>query len=308
MDTYILDIQKMSTEDGPGIRTTVFFKGCNLKCSWCHNPESIAFYRQKYWIKDKCIGCYSCKQVCPNSAVEFSDNGLVFDEKLCVFCLLCSEECPTNAIEVKGQAVETEYLVNELLKDKAYYNSSGGGVTLSGGEAAMHWEYVLTLVKRLKEEGLNVALDTAGNYPYSILQKLLPYLDLILYDIKIMDNQKHKEYTGAENTLILQNAKKLGSIDYPKVWVRTPIIPRCTDNKDNIREIGKFIKENMPSVEKWELVSFNNLSKEKYRLLGREWKFRDAELMEKKTMEDLCKVANGYVKNAEWSGATKLEV
>lgn len=308
MDTFILDIQKMSTEDGPGIRTTVFFKGCNLRCAWCHNPESIPFYRQKYWVKDRCMGCHSCVECCPNGALSFLEEVLVTDESKCKLCLKCVEECPTNAIEVKGEKWEIDTLVKELLKDKVFYDKSGGGVTLSGGEAVFHYEYVLPLLKKLKEEGIHIALDTAGCYPYQFLQKLLPYVDLLLYDLKHFDNEKHKEFTDAENTLILQNAKKLGKLAKPKIWIRTPIIPQSTDSVENIVAIGKFIKEFMPNIEKWELVSFNNLSKEKYRLLGKEWSYADLPLIEKRVMESLCLVAKKYVKNAIWSGATKLEV
>lgn len=308
METFISDIQKMSTEDGPGIRTTVFFKGCNLKCIWCHNPENIPFYRQKYWLKDRCIGCFTCRDVCPNGAISFHEDGLVFDEKLCVFCLVCADSCPANAIEVKGQSISVQELIKELLKDKAYYEVSGGGVTLSGGEPVLHWEYIEPLVQELKRQGVHVALDTAGNYPYHILQKLLPYIDLVLYDIKAVDSEKHKEMTGLENTQILQNAKRLGAQSSVEVWIRTPIIPGYTDESKNIEAIGKFLKQNMPDITKWEMLSFNNLCAHKYRLLGKEWALKDAEFISRSKMEQLCKTARKYVKSAIWSGATKAEV
>lgn len=307
METYILNIQKMSTEDGPGIRTTVFFKGCNLRCAWCHNPESIPFYRQLFWHKDKCMGCQSCINSCPKEALSFIEGELIVDDKKCDMCLICVEECPTNAIEVKGEKWEIEALVNEIMKDKAFYDNSGGGVTISGGEAVFHIDYVLPLLVELKNKGVHIALDTAGSYPYQFLQKLLPNVDLVLYDLKHFDNEKHKQFVGSENTLILQNAKKLGKLDYPKIWIRTPIIPESTDTVENIAAIGKFIKEFMPKIERWELISFNNLCKDKYKLLGREWKYADAPLIEKRKMENLTQVAKKYIKNAMWSGATKLE-
>ncbi|MFW5780533.1 MAG: glycyl-radical enzyme activating protein [Bacillota bacterium] len=308
METYILDIQKMSTEDGPGIRTTVFFKGCNLKCKWCQNPESIPFYRQKYWVKDKCIGCLSCKEACEINAIDFDEEGLKKDDKVCNFCLKCAEECPTNAIEVKGRKIEIQELVKELMKDKVFYDKSNGGVTLSGGEAALHWEYAYELLKELKKRDVHTALDTAGCYPYRILQKLLEYTDLILYDIKHIDNERHKELTGVENKLILQNAKRLGSLEKPEIWVRTPIIPDATDSEENIKGIGKFIKEHMKNIEKWELVAFNNLSREKYKLLEKQWEYKDTQLMEKEKMQKLTELAKKYHKNATWSGATRVEV
>ena len=308
MQTYILDIQKMSTEDGPGIRTTVFFKGCNLKCFWCHNPESIAFYRHIFWLEERCMGCQSCVKVCPKKAVSAEPEGMKIDEKICDFCNLCVEECPMNAIEIKGEEISVEELVKELMKDKAYYDASGGGVTLSGGEAVLNWEYALPLLKELKQRGIHTAIDTAGCYPFPILQKLLPYTDLVLYDLKHIDNMLHNEFTGMENTLILQNAARLDKLKSPKVWVRTPIIPGATDTEENIRGLAQFIKNNMPNIEKWELVSFNNLSKQKYKLLGKEWQYNDAELITKQKMQNLCNIAKSITNKAMWSGATKLEV
>ncbi len=308
MQTYILDIQKMSTEDGPGIRTTVFFKGCNLKCLWCHNPESIAFYRHIFWLEERCMGCQSCVKVCPKKAVSAEPEGMKIDEKICDFCNLCVEECPMNAIEIKGEEISVEELVKELMKDKAYYDASGGGVTLSGGEAVLNWEYALPLLKELKQRGIHTAIDTAGCYPFPILQKLLPYTDLVLYDLKHIDNMLHNEFTGMENTLILQNAARLDKLKSPKVWVRTPIIPGATDTEENIRGLAQFIKNNMPNIEKWELVSFNNLSKQKYKLLGKEWQYNDAELITKQKMQNLCNIAKSITNKAMWSGATKLEV
>ncbi|MDD4316370.1 MAG: glycyl-radical enzyme activating protein [Clostridia bacterium] len=308
MRTYILDLQKMSTEDGPGIRTTVFFKGCNLKCAWCHNPESIAFYRHIYWLEERCMGCQSCVSICPKKAIT-SENGIIsIDARLCDFCMKCVEECPMNAIEVKGMETSVEELVKELMKDKAFYDASGGGVTLSGGEAVLNWEYLLPLLQQLKQRGVHTAVDTAGCYPFPILQKLLPYTDLILYDLKHIDNVLHNEFTGVENTLIFQNAARLGKLKSPKVWIRTPIIPGATDTKENIIGIAKFIKENMPDIERWELISFNNLAGQKYKLLGKEWQYKDVELLTRTKMESLCALAKKQVKKAMWSGATKSEV
>jgi pyruvate formate lyase activating enzyme len=306
MEDYILDIQRMSTEDGPGIRTTVFFKGCNLKCRWCHNPESIAFHRQKYWVKDKCIACFSCLEACPNHAITFDPEGMHIGPD-CNFCLNCFHACPANAIEVKGEALSVDKLFSELLKDESYYRESGG-VTLSGGEAVLHNDYLFELLKRLKAVNIHTAIDTAGHYPYEMLERLLPYTDLLLYDLKLYDSTLHKHFTGVDNDLIKENAKRLGKIDYPKIWIRTPIIPDATDSEENIKHLGEFIRDNLPNIEKWELVSFNNLSREKYRLLGQIWEYQQAELITKAKMVRLTKIAQDYVDKAIWSGATKLEV
>jgi pyruvate formate lyase activating enzyme len=254
------------------------------------------------------MGCQSCVKVCPKKAVSAEPEGMKIDEKICDFCNLCVEECPMNAIEIKGEEISVEELVKELMKDKAYYDASGGGVTLSGGEAVLNWEYALPLLKELKQRGIHTAIDTAGCYPFPILQKLLPYTDLVLYDLKHIDNMLHNEFTGMENTLILQNAARLDKLKSPKVWVRTPIIPGATDTEENIRGLAQFIKNNMPNIEKWELVSFNNLSKQKYKLLGKEWQYNDAELITKQKMQNLCNIAKSITNKAMWSGATKLEV
>lgn len=308
MQTYILDIQKMSTEDGPGIRTTVFFKGCNLNCKWCHNPESISLSQHIFWLKDRCMGCHTCLKVYPNNAITLQSDGIKIDGKLCNFCGKCVEECPMNALEIKGQVMDPTDLISELMKDKAYYYTSNGGVTLSGGEVVLSHQYAIEVLRELKKRGVHTAIDTAGCYSFSLLENLLPYADLILYDIKHIDNVKHKELTGVENTLILENAKKLGAMQAPKVWIRTPIIPSSTDSEENIIGIANFIKENMPHVEKWELVSFNNLGKQKYNLLGKEWFYKDTPLITKGKMQKLCEIANDITNKATWSGATKLEV
>lgn len=308
MENYILDIQRMSTEDGPGIRTTVFFKGCNLKCRWCHNPESIAFNREKYWMPDNCMFCLSCQEACPEQAIYFDEQGMNIDDKLCAFCLTCADVCPSNAIEVKGKKIDIDELVYELEKDSSFYKHSQGGITLSGGEALLQSDYLLELVKKLKEKSIHLALDTAGHYPFEKLEKLLPYIDLILYDLKIFNDEEHKKYTGVTNKLILENAIKLGKIETPEIWIRTPIIPGATDSNENIEALGQFINSNLPRVSKWELLSFNNLSKEKYRYLGLNWDYTQTELISKDKMIKLCQTAQRYISNATWSGATKLEV
>jgi pyruvate formate lyase activating enzyme len=308
MEDYILDIQRMSTEDGPGIRTTVFFKGCNLKCLWCHNPESISFQKEKYWIRDKCMGCNSCKDECPSQAISFDGEGMKVDNELCSFCLNCVEVCPTNALELKGEKIEVDALVHELMKDLSFYKNSNGGVTLSGGEAVLHQNYLIQLLKKLKEKSIHIAIDTAGRYPFEMLEKLIPYTDLILYDLKVYDSNLHKKYTGVDNALIKENAIKLGKLSKPEIWIRTPIIPNSTDSEENIEALGAFIRDNMPNISKWELLSFNNLSKEKYRLLGSVWDYEKEELLQKEKMIKLCQIAQKYVNKATWSGATKLEV
>ena len=180
----ILEIIRMSTEDGPGIRTTVFFKGCSLNCSWCHNPESISLKPQIQWLGTSCIGCGICVETCPEKALKKTEEGITINRSLCNGCGLCTEECPTTAMELLGKKWNIHDLACELVKDRAYFEPSGGGVTLSGGEAALQNDFCLALLKELKVRGIQTALDTCGQVPQALLASLLPYVDILLYDLK----------------------------------------------------------------------------------------------------------------------------
>ena len=312
----ILEIIRMSTEDGPGIRTTVFFKGCSLACGWCHNPESIHPKPQIQWIETSCIGCGICVETCPEKALARTDQGIAINRMLCTGCGLCAEECPTTAMELLGKKWTVHDLADELVKDRVYFEQSGGGVTLSGGEAALQHDFCLTLLKELRRRNIPTALDTCGQVSQPVLAALLPYVDILLYDLKEIDPGKHKIFTGAGNEKILANAifaahfKK--AHPYPKtLWIRTPVIPGATDTVENIRGIGDFIEANMAgAVERWELCTFNNLCRDKYQRLGMNWSFADDDLPERTGMEELTRVAQSRVTPSIvcWSGSTKLKI
>jgi pyruvate formate lyase activating enzyme len=301
MEALILDIQRMSTEDGPGLRTTVFFKGCNLRCPWCHNPESISRKPDLNWYRQRCINCGLCVRACPQGAVSRGPEGVRFDRGLCRACGACAEECPNGAIELKGRPIQVDALAGELLKDRAYFGAEGG-VTFSGGEAMLQREAVLALAKALKGEGLHIALDTAGCYPFAYLEEILPWIDLVLYDLKIFDSEAHRSVIGADNAVILENYRKLAEMRFP-LWVRTPVIPGATDSGENIHAVGGFIAS-LPPPEKWELCAFNNLCRDKYERLDREWAYRGAELTKKAHIENLAAIARRYTPRAEYSGTT----
>ena len=266
----IFDIQRNSFVDGPGIRTTVFFKGCNLKCAWCHNPESQSAKPQMMFYKDKCTGCGKCKSVCP------------YHLEQCELCGKCTLYCPVDARKVCGKEHTVDEVLKEVLKDKAFYETSGGGVTFSGGECMLQIDFLAEILKKCKENGIHTAVDTAGHIPFESFEKILPYTDLFLYDIKIFDSQKHKQYVGVGNELILENLKKLFERK-AKLWIRIPIIPDVNDSIEEIQKIKDFLKT-IGTPEKIELLPYHAMGENKYRAIGKEpqiFKTPDAENMKR---------------------------
>ena len=312
----LLEIQRMSTEDGPGIRTTVFFKGCTLKCRWCHNPESISPHPQVYWMANQCIGCKTCLTVCPEGALAFSEKGNQIDRNRCTGCGLCAQECPAGALSLWGETWELDDLFAEVIKDRSYFETSGGGVSMGGGEPTLQAAFIRKFLSRLKAVGIHTALDTCGMCNSDVIKGLLSCSDLLQFDLKVMDPKKHKALTGAANDTIIENLISVGdtmrSKGHPaKLWIRTPIIPGATDTAENIQAIGAFISENLDGlVNRWELCAFNNLCKDKYLRLSLDWAYKDCDLLSKLEMEKTAAVArNSGVDPAivRWSGSTKLE-
>ncbi|MEN6594668.1 MAG: glycyl-radical enzyme activating protein [Clostridiaceae bacterium] len=285
-----LDIQRMSSEDGPGLRSTIFFKGCSLACAWCHNPESIQKKFQVHWLSARCIGCGTCLNVCPNGALSQTEEGIQIDRRLCTGCYTCFSACPTLALEGKGQDAEPAELCRELLKDRAYFGRDGG-VTLSGGEALLQ-EGAIELLRLLKAEGVQTAVDTCGMLFTEQLERALPYTDILLYDLKIMNDSDHERWTGRGNSMILRNlgVAALWAKGNGRLWIRTPIIPGATDSVENIRAIGERISA-IGGAERWELCAFNNLCTDKYKRLDIDWAFKDTPLVSKRHMQELLEVA-----------------
>lgn len=306
---FIFNIQRFSTEDGPGIRTTVFFKQCPLNCIWCHNPESILNERQLEWFKHKCIGCNTCIELCKYKALTFNENGLKIDRELCISCAECSDECPSTALHMWGEYWNLDDLFYEIQKDKIYYTQSKGGITVSGGEPTIQSDFILEFLKMCKENSIHTTLDTCGYAPEHIYKKLFPYVDLVLFDIKEIDSEKHQRFTNISNDLILKNAiwiAKYLNNNNKKLWVRTPIIPNYTATEENIKGIGEFIVNELNSVERWDLLCFNRLCTEKYSRLGINWILKDEPLLIQKEIEYFVKIAESTgVKNVHWSGLTR---
>lgn len=312
----ILEIQRMSTEDGPGLRTTVFFKGCSLNCAWCHNPESILTKPQIQWIESRCIGCKLCIETCEHQALSTGPDGIIIDRERCTGCGACVEECPSTAMELLGRSWSVEALCAELIKDRVFFEKSDrGGVTLSGGEVALQAPFAAELLKRIKDQGLHTAIDTCGEVRAETLEILLPHADLVLFDIKGIACEDHRHWCGSGNERILKNAAHI--CDYinkhetpAELWIRTPVIPGATDSEACIRGIGRFIAEKLNGVARWELCAFNNLCRDKYKRLDLDWRFDQSELMCRTAMEELAEAARDSGVDpsiVHWSGPTMLE-
>ena len=301
----ITNIQRCSTEDGPGIRTTVFFKGCPMKCSWCHNIETIDPKPILVWYEVKCIGDEACVRACPEDALTLTPDGLKIDRTKCKVCGTCEDACPTGAVKVMGKVWASDDLVKELLRDKVFFETSHGGVTLSGGEATYQPQFTLEVAKGLKMEGVHVALDTCGYCSEKVFRDLLPYIDLVLYDLKVMDPKKHKEFTGVPLDTVLTNAQIVAESGKP-IWIRTPVIPKHTDDEENIRAVARFILKNLPTVERYDLLAFNRMCIDKYALFDLEYPLKDYDLISEETMEHLAQLARDEgLQNVVWSGMTK---
>lgn len=252
MRANIFDISKASYVDGPGIRTTVFFKGCNLKCAWCHNPESQSKKTEMLFYKNRCTGCGKCKEKCAYSLEK------------CDFCGRCVLFCPHDAREICGKEYTVDEVFYEIVKDKSFYEASGGGVTFSGGECMLQIDFLEEILKKCKNEGIHTALDTTGHVSFDKFERILPYADMFLYDVKIVDFEKHKKYVGAPNELIFDNLKRLIALR-KRVWVRVPVIAGINDTAEEILAIKELAK----GAEKIELLPYHAMGEHKYEALGK---------------------------------------
>ena len=283
----IFDIKKFAVHDGPGIRTTVFLKGCPLACWWCHNPESINLKPELVLFENKCIGCGECFKVCPVEAHEVLKDGTrVYHRDKCLLCGKCTETCYAEALVMEGKEVTVEEVMVELRKDIPFYENSDGGITLSGGEPLLQHSFSLAILKQCKEEELHTAIDTCGHVPWRICEEVLPYVDLVLYDFKHTDSVKHKLYTGVRNELILENLVKMGEYGIP-IEVRMPIIPTINDDKETIVATSIFLKP-VKNITRVELLPYHRLGESKYKRLEMEYKAEGLQPPEKERMNEIA--------------------
>lgn len=300
---HVTNIQKFSIHDGDGIRTTVFFKGCPLKCRWCHNPETQRYEKELQYDASKCTGCGSCIAACPEHAIapDPRTHLPVTDPEKCVQCERCTIYCPNALREIVGRDYTAQELVKEVKKDIMFYEDSGGGVTLSGGEVmAMDIDYILDIAERLKKEDITLTIDTCGFAPWEKFEKLLPYTDTFLYDIKMMDPEKHREYTGVDNRLILDNLKKLASRG-ARIYIRIPTIRGLSGTAANMQETIDFLKDNSISPARVNLLPYHDTGSHKYAKVGMAY---EGAALEKPTDEEM----NEYVRMFKAAGFTDTRI
>jgi pyruvate formate lyase activating enzyme len=264
----VFNIQKYSVHDGPGIRTTVFLKGCPLHCPWCHNPEGIAYRPEIVVLESRCIGCGQCRLACRHGAVSPGEGALPSRIDLCELCGACVEACPTEGRQIVGQERSVGEVLETVLQDRVFYEESGGGVTFSGGEPLSQPEFLMELLVSCRERGLHTAVDTCGLARVDHLLAIAPLTDLFLYDLKFIDDAKHAHYTGVSNAVILSNLQALGGA-HAQIWLRIPVIPGINDSQADLEAAARFAAS-IPTVRQVNLLPFHRNGLPKARRLGRD--------------------------------------
>lgn len=281
----IFNIQRFSIHDGPGIRTIVFMKGCPLRCLWCSNPESQKLNDEIICIKSFCRKCRRCELACKRKAIAVKEDEIVINRKICNNCGECIQICPNKALKKIGKEYTVEEVINEVKKDRAFYSRSGGGITFSGGEPFFQPSFLLSLLNECHSNGFHTCVETSGYQRWEIIRELLEEIDLVLYDIKEIDTQKHIKFTGVDNKLIMENAKKIANCGVPLV-IRIPIIPNLNADLDSIFRFGQFIKE-LKNIKEIVLVPYHKYGVYKYESLGRNYFLKGIDPPSKESLEKI---------------------
>jgi pyruvate formate lyase activating enzyme len=267
----IFDIERFAIHDGPGIRTTLFLKGCPLACWWCHNPESISPRRELVFFEGKCIGCGTCFEVCPVSAHErLVGGGRVHHRETCTLCGKCAEACAAEALVMEGREIGVEEAIEELARDMPFYATSGGGITLSGGEPMRQPEFSAEVLRGCHGKGIHTALDTSGFAPWSDYERVLQFVDLVLYDLKLADGEEHRKYTGVDNALILENLVRIDRAGLP-IEARIPLVPGVNDGARNMDACADLL-QGLAHLSRVVLLPYHRLGEAKYARLGRTYR------------------------------------
>lgn len=288
----IFDVRKYSIHDGPGIRTTVFFKGCPLSCVWCHNPEGQSPAPEILFLESRCIRCGKCMEVCPQNAVIQEGEAYYTDAQHCVMCGDCLTICTPGAREIAGKTMTVAEVMALIEQDVPFYDESGGGVTCSGGEPMLQRHFLADLLRACKEKEIHTTLDTCGFATWEALDSVRSFVDLFHYDIKLVDDAQHQKFTGVSNSLILSNFIRLANLGH-RMIIRVPLIPGITDNEENLRQIALLAKD-LPSVERVDLLPYHDIAIQKYRRLGKPYPLEDLAPMADEAAQQLAGIFSDY--------------
>lgn len=287
----VFDLQRFSINDGPGIRTIVFLKGCDLRCAWCSNPESQKYEPELLFRSVFCIHCLQCVDACNYDAIGPKYENWV-DRKKCTNCGDCVMVCPSSALIIKGKSMTVEEVIKVAKKDDSYYRNSGGGLTLSGGEALLQPDFSRELLKAAHAQGWNTAMETEGYVDEEVIRDVIPHVDYVLFDIKSIDPKKHRAYTGVDNELILKNAVIVQEIT--NMIVRVPVIPNFNSKVEEIQAIAEFVATKLPNVKELHILPYHNYGESKYEALGRKYPLHGVKKFEPEVVKGLKDIVESY--------------